>query len=1422
MYSSGLLRWTRAVSLAMVAFFSASAFGRVWYVDDDNFNTPGTDGFTEATAFGTIQEAVNAASSDDIVMVAAGTYDQGSTPDGFAASMENRVYIDKPLTLCGEGKDVTIIKGKKASGNSSLNATARRLGLGPDAIRCIAVKADNVVISNFTITGGATCRPDGWDDANANGGGVYASGEKVVVANCVISNNVARRGGGVCHAVRTAPSLTVVRSWIHGNFAENDEPIARGCLLAFCLVTGHPHTQEPITDASVLVNCTFAGNSMRSLVNSASASVRNCLLADYWYKADESKLTDALCYSNCAFPIGQEFFVTPGMTNGACLFNAGTDHFVSPIDNDYRLHDGARNAIGKGDAAFLELIPEKYRYVDYEGNAVDPDGQIHLGCIQSVVSPVGGTIRFSGLPSLDRSGCAAFADNPTNAFLFGEKATSFAIPGLAYARALSGRVCVRVRQADVGWDGLFGFSASGSDVMTRFPLMDGTYDIMLPPAGEELVLTPVKANSVYYVDKDSEVDSGDGSASAPFKSIQTAINAVEEKKYGIVYVREGVYDNENGVSAGMHLNRVAITGRNVRLVSVDGIGKAVIPGAADPDVALESWPFGCGPKGMRSVYVGSASAVQGFSLARGHASNPSVDSTARQGGGAYLESGAQVLDCIITNNIARQGSALNGNGSGFEPAAVALRCLISDNYGIESSQSELSKENQAGSGTCRRTTLASCVFSGNHGQGFGSYERQYNYHCTMVGPGYNAKTPTVFTSTLTNVNCVIVAPKDNANKPVMLGGTADVGFGAVVLCGGAVGKDALIANPDALDFRLSALSPARNAGYASDFNGHAGDKHHSRYYVFGATDFYGSRFRLNGADLPVCGAVDRFAKTFTAANAGVSVSSPVADENGRMSVSYTAVNAGTRPYLGIAVNGETQQVVKASGKYDVSASGDYPDLFTIEALYDTNWHVDADNGDDGCWGTAASPKRTLKGALSHAVSGDTVYVASGVYSNETMTLDQEMATSQTGNFAHKTRAVVADGVALVGAGASTTFIVGESDPGAGEQAAGCGDNAVRCVALGKGASISGFTLTGGRTQCESADNAGDALCGGGILASRCKGVSPGALYSSLPRISDCVISNCVARRGGGVYNGVYNRCRLMDNKVVSGGNGSAGRGINKGYFYCYNTIIDRNEGYSTTYYARIENCTIGAGNSQDGNLDGVSIVNQSPLVLNTLILGNKGSPDGTVNVFSNCVFNADTHKYLQKITTNVIGADCIVDATDDQLQVDGNYSPVIGANLAVDAANALYSTEGLGAVDVYGNPRRVNGRRLDVGAVEVDWKAEYSRRLGRRVNVTAASPEVLSDDSVEGVQIPAGATLAATYGRVGTAGERTTIGSTVAAGGSLTVDTATWKRTLASGENQILAFKTDADFTDLEFSAVDADAVLHGIVRAIPFSVIIR
>ena len=406
--------------------------------------------------------------------------------------LAENIYISKPLTLCGADRHTTIIKGSKATDDPSLNATARKLGLGSDAVRCIGINASDVVISNFTITGGATHRAPGWTDTDAVGGGVFVFSGKTgtVLSDCIISNNVARRGGAVSHGTYTGPSLTVVRSWIHGNFAENDEPVARGSLLAFCLVTGHPHNQEPITDGSVLVNCTFAGNRMRSLIKSASAKAYNCLFADEWYKADDPATTNSFCYANCAFPIGVEMFLTPGLTNNACIFSAGLDHFVSPIDNDYRLHQGAANAIDKGDAAFLQEIPQQYRYRDFSGAEISENAAtVSLGCLQEIVLEVGGTVRFS-VPTLNPNGCAAFDYNPTNAFLFGEKNVSFAISGLAYARGVSARGIVRVRCSSSDWKGLYGFSASGSDTVMRYPLMDGTYEIMIPPAGKTLTLSP--------------------------------------------------------------------------------------------------------------------------------------------------------------------------------------------------------------------------------------------------------------------------------------------------------------------------------------------------------------------------------------------------------------------------------------------------------------------------------------------------------------------------------------------------------------------------------------------------------------------------------------------------------------------------------------------------------------------------------------------------------------------------------------------------------------------------------------------------------------------------------------------------------------------------------------------------------------------
>src|SRR5206468_4279664 len=90
-----------------------------------------------------------------------------------------------------------------------------------------------------------------------------------------------------------------------------------------------------------------------------------------------------------------------------------------------------------------------------------------------------------------------------------------------------------------------------------------------------------------------------------------------------------------------------------------------------------------------------------------------------------------------------------------------------------------------------------------------------------------------------------------------------------------------------------------------------------------------------------------------------------------------------------------------------------------------------------------------------------------------------------------------------------------------------GDGAIRCVYLTNGASLSGFTLTGGGTR-----NTGDFFreeAGGGLW---CESVSA--------VVSNCVIlENSSSAFGGGVYSGTLKGCTLTTNSAENGRGGGA-------------------------------------------------------------------------------------------------------------------------------------------------------------------------------------------------------------------------------------------------------------------------------------------
>jgi hypothetical protein len=142
---------------------------------------------TWATAATNIQDAINAASTGDIVLVTNGLYAFGGKV--MAGNLTNRVAINQPLTVMSvNGYAATVIQG--AWDPVSTN--------GPAAVRCAYV-TDGAVLNGFTLQNGATLATG---DASSggpleSGGGVCCNSQYGIVSDCVLTNNCAIYGGGI-------------------------------------------------------------------------------------------------------------------------------------------------------------------------------------------------------------------------------------------------------------------------------------------------------------------------------------------------------------------------------------------------------------------------------------------------------------------------------------------------------------------------------------------------------------------------------------------------------------------------------------------------------------------------------------------------------------------------------------------------------------------------------------------------------------------------------------------------------------------------------------------------------------------------------------------------------------------------------------------------------------------------------------------------------------------------------------------------------------------------------------------------------------------------------------------------------------------------------------------------------------------------
>lgn len=148
-----------------------------------------------------INDAIDAATTNDLILVTNGIYQDGGRV--VTGTMTNRVAITKPVVVSSvNGPAVTIIQG---AFDPISNST------GDNAVQGVYL-CNNAVLAGFTITNGVT-QEEFWGLNQTRGGGIWCESTNAVVTNCIITGNKAfGDGGGVYRG-------TVINCQLYGNIA---------------------------------------------------------------------------------------------------------------------------------------------------------------------------------------------------------------------------------------------------------------------------------------------------------------------------------------------------------------------------------------------------------------------------------------------------------------------------------------------------------------------------------------------------------------------------------------------------------------------------------------------------------------------------------------------------------------------------------------------------------------------------------------------------------------------------------------------------------------------------------------------------------------------------------------------------------------------------------------------------------------------------------------------------------------------------------------------------------------------------------------------------------------------------------------------------------------------------------------------------
>ncbi|HSU52880.1 MAG TPA: immunoglobulin domain-containing protein [Candidatus Dormibacteraeota bacterium] len=699
------------VPFFLAILITSHAWGTVRYVNQSNPSPAGpyTSWINAAT---NIQDAVDAASAGDLILVTNGVYAFGGRI--MSGDLSNRVAIYKSMTVQSvNGPQVTVIQG---AWDAATN--------GPTSVRCVWL-TNNTTLSGFTLQQGATRPYTGSGDIpSTKGAGAYGSSTTATLANCIIRMCFAGGiGGGVFQA-------SVSNSVLAGNHAvgsgqpgfgfggEGSGGGAANSDLRNCIITNNYAEQSDGggTISTTLRNCYLAGNSCPMNGGAArSGTLISCTVVSnissgyspgYGAAVFGANLTNTLVWNNFSRTTYPNTNYASSFLGYCCSVPLAPG--AGNISTDPQL---------TGDGAHVSFSsPCRNAGLSSMVTGTDIDGQ-----------------SWSNAPSI---GCDEWSTAPVIGFA---PITQIAVPagGVTFNLTSIGQTPFSYTwskdNAEITNSTQVTDSPSGALVIKNLGPDDaGVYSVVL----SNVFGTATQQVAQLHI---HAVSAASSSPAAPFTNwasaaatIQDAVNVAAAGD--IVLVTNGLYSSGGKAISGSITNRVVID-RPIVVMSVNGFSNTVIQGTWDPLTTTN------GPLAVRCAWLTNGATLNGFTLRNGatQARSGFVGAPLETGGGAWCAgSDAIVSNCLLTNNRAIYGGGIGGPLSTFSEliGGTLNNSFVIGNYATD-----------YGGGACS-INLNNCTisfnYSGGSSSGGGAYECNarntiimYNYYSFPFPQGYD-------------------------------------------------------------------------------------------------------------------------------------------------------------------------------------------------------------------------------------------------------------------------------------------------------------------------------------------------------------------------------------------------------------------------------------------------------------------------------------------------------------------------------------------------------------------------------------------------------------------------------------------------------------------------------------------------------------